>query len=389
MKVLLCHNHYQQPGGEDQSFAAEADLLESRGHQVLRFTLHNDAVSGMSRWDIARRTLWNPDTYRRLRVLIRREGPAIVHCTNTFPLISPAACYAARAEGVPVVQALRNYRLLCPNALLLRGGRVCEACLGKAVPWPAVVHGCYRGDRAASAVVAGMLTTHRALRTWTRKVTLFFTLTEFARRKLVEGGLPAGRVAVKPNFIDPDPGPGDGRGVYAVFVGRLSPEKGVATLLAAWQRLPAAVPLKVIGDGPEAGLVRQAAARDRRIEWLGRVPPEEVLRVIGEAAVLVMPSIWYETFGRTIIEAFARGTPAVVSRLGAMAELVDEGRTGLLFEPGSPDDLAAKVGRLLADPARLAPMRREARREFERKYTAATNYELLLGLYERARALAG
>jgi glycosyltransferase involved in cell wall biosynthesis len=383
MKVLLCHNFYQQPGGEDQSFAAEARLLEERGHQVIRFTLHNDAIEAMTRWDVARRTLWNPDAYRQLRRLIRRERPDVVHCTNTFPLLSPAACHAARAEGVPVVQALRNYRLICPNALFLRQGQVCEDCLGKAVPWPAVVHGCYRNDRAATAVVAGMLTAHRALRTWARKVTLFFTLTDFARRKLIEGGLPAARIAVKPNFIDPDPGPGDGRGGYAIFVGRLSPEKGLATLLAAWQLLPEPVPLKIVGDGPQAELVRQAAARDPRIEWLGRRSPEDVLDLVGAAACLVMPSLWYETFGRTIIEGFARGTPAIVSRLGAMAELVHEGRTGLLFEPGNAADLALKVRRLLADPVGMRP---EARRDYERKYTAAINYELLLGLYQRALA---
>jgi glycosyltransferase involved in cell wall biosynthesis len=288
---------------------------------------------------------------------------------------------------VPVVQALRNYRLLCPNALFLRDGRVCESCLGKAIPWPAVVHGCYRDDRAASAVVAALLTAHRALRTWTRAVTLFFTLTEFARRKLVEGGLPANRTVVKPNFIDPDPGPGTGRGGYAVFVGRLSPEKGLDTLLGAWERLPEAVPLKVLGDGPLADQVKSAAARDRRIEWLGRRSPAEVLAILGDAALLVMPSIWYETFGRTIIEAYARGTPAVVSRLGAMAELVDDGRTGLLFAPGSADDLVVKVRGLLADPDQLQRMRGAARQEFEEKYTAARNYRLLLGLYEQALAL--
>lgn len=389
MKILLCHNFYQQPGGEDQSFAAEARLLEQHGHDVVRFTRHNDSIDGMSRWDVARQTLWSRQTYDELRRLIRRQRPAILHCTNTFPLISPAAYAAARAEGVPVVQSLRNYRLLCPNALFLRGGKVCEDCLGKAVPWPAVVHGCYRDSRAASAVVALMLAGHRALRTWTRDVDLYFTLTEFARRKLIEGGLPADRLAVKPNFIDPDPGPGSGRGGSVVFVGRLAPEKGIDTLLAAWQGAGDLPPLKMIGDGPLAAAVRTAAERDRRIEWLGRRSAEEVLALVGEAACLVMPSIWYETFGRTIIEAFARGTPVVASRIGALAELVDEGRTGLLFEPGNAGDLAVQVRRLLADPASLARMRREGRRVFQQKYTADRNYRLLMDLYERAAARKG
>lgn len=385
MKILLCHNYYQQPGGEDQSFAAEARLLESHGHTVLRYTLHNDAIEQMGRCGAARRTFWNRQVYADLHRLIGRERPQVMHCTNTFPLISPAAYYAARAEGVPVVQSLRNYRLLCPNALFLRDGKVCEDCLGKTFAWPAVLHGCYRGSRAASAVAAAMLAGHRAMRTWTRAVRLYYTLTDFARRKFIEGGLPGERIAVKPNFIDPDPGPGTGQGGCAVFVGRLSPEKGIETLLSAWGRLRTSMPLKIIGDGPQADLVRTAAERDSRIEWLGRQTPEQVLDLIGEAACLVMPSIWYETFGRTIIEAYSRGTPVVASRIGALAELVDEGRTGLTFKPGDPGDLADKVQGLLEDSQALGRMRLGARQEYRSKYTGEINYSQLMAIYAAAR----
>lgn len=387
MKVLLCHNYYQQRGGEDESFEAEARALAEFGNEVVRYTRHNDAVDAMGRLELAAKTLWNREVYADLRRLIRRERPAVMHCTNTFPLISPAAYAAARAEGVPVVQSLRNYRLLCPGALFLRDGKVCEDCLGKSVPWPGVRHACYRGSRAASTVVASLTTLHRGAGTWRRGVDLYFTLTEFARRKFVEGGLPAGRVVVKPNCVHPDPGPGDGRGGYAVFAGRLSAEKGIDTLLAAWERLARPVPLKVVGDGPLADRVRAAAAANSAVEYLGRRPLPELLDVIGGAACLVMPSVWYETFGRTIIEAYAKGTPVIASRLGAMAELVDEGRTGLLFTAGDAADLAAAVDRLLADPAAAARMRPAARREFEEKYTAASNYRQLMAIYDRARAV--
>jgi glycosyltransferase involved in cell wall biosynthesis len=386
MKSLLCHNYYQQPGGEDQSFAAEARMLEARGHEILRYTLHNDDIATMSRLGVAGRTLWNRRSYREVRDLIRRHRPSILHCTNTFPLISPAVYYAARAEGVAVVQSLRNYRLLCPNALFLRDGRVCEDCLGKSIPWPAVLHGCYRHDRAATAVVAALSAGHRALGTWTRAVDLYFTPSAFARRKFLEAGMAPDSVVVKPNFVDPDPGPGTGAGGHAVFVGRLSEEKGIDTLLAAWQQLKCDVPLKVVGDGPLAEQVRSACLRDPRIEWLGRRSPEEVLAILGEAACLVMPSTWYETFGRTVIEAFARGTPVVASRIGALSELVDEGRTGLLFEAGDSAGLAGAVQALLWDRTRLAQMRLAARAEYERNYTAETNYRMLMGIYEEALA---
>lgn len=387
MKILLCHNHYQQRGGEDESFAAEAAMLEDHGHEVLRFTLHNDSIREANPLATAARTLWNRDVYRELRQLMRRERPAVLHATNTFPLISPAAYYAAAAAGVPVVQSLRNYRLFCLNSYFLRQGAVCEDCLGKFVPWPGVVHGCYRDSRAASAVVAAMLTLHRTLPTWTRMVDRFFTLTDFAREKFVQGGLPAERIAVKPNFLRVDPGAGAGRGGYAVFVGRLSPEKGIDTLLAAWQQVAGEIPLKIVGDGPLEEQVRRAAAATAGIEWLGRRSTSEVLELLGEATLLVMPSIWYETFGRTIIEAYSRGTPVVASRIGALAELVVPGRTGLLFEPGSAADLAAKVRELLAtDPASRRQMRTIARQEFEHKYTAARNYDLLMNIYEDAIA---
>jgi glycosyltransferase involved in cell wall biosynthesis len=386
MKVLLCHNHYQLPGGEDECFRDEGRLLEAMGHEVIRFVRHNDEIDGMGRLEVARKTLWNQDTYERLRTLMKRERPAVMHCTNTFPLISPAAYYAARAENVAVVQALHNYRLLCPAALFLRDGRACEDCLGKSVPWPAVRHGCYRGSRAASLVVTALIATHRATRTWTRMVDAFYTPSRFTRGKYVEGGFPKDRIAVVPSFVDPDPGPGEGRGGYAAFVGRLTPEKGVATLLEAWSRLKAPASLKIIGDGPLGEEVKRSAESDPRIEWLGRRPRGEVLAALADAACLVAPSLTYETFGRTIIEAFAGGTPAVVADQGAMAELVDPGRTGLRFRPGDAADLAAKLEGLFARRDELAAMRPAARREYETGFTASAVMPRLLDVYDRALA---
>lgn len=384
MKVLFCHNYYQQPGGEDQVFADETRLLESRGHHVLRYTLHNDEIARIGRLEAARRTFWNRDSYASLRTLISREQPDVMHCANTFPLISPAAYYAARAEGVPVVQSLHNYRLLCPNSLLLRDGHVCEDCLGKWTPWPAVVHGCYRQSRAGSAVVAGMLAVHRLLRTYRRMVSVYITLAEFSRRKFIQGGLPAERIVVKPNFVDPDPGPGTGGGGYAVFVGRLSVEKGIDVLLAAWSRLNSPARLKIVGDGPLSETVRQAAATDPRIAYTGQRTRQEVCDLVGDAACLVMPSICYEHGPKSLIEAYAKGTPVIASRLGAMAEQVEDGVTGRLFSPGDPSDLAVKLNDLLHDASRCDRMRRAARHMYEQRYMADANYSALMTIYRRA-----
>jgi len=381
VRILLCHNSYLEPGGEDRVFADECRLLESRGHDVAHYLVHNREIDCMPKASLAGKVLWNHETYAEVRRLIGVTRPDVLHCTNTFPLISPAVYDAARRAGVPVVQSLHNYRLLCPNALLFREGRACEDCLGRAVPWPGVLHACYRKSRTASAAVAAMIALHRARRTWTQGVDQYLAVSDFARRKLIEGGLPAGLITVKPNFVDPDPGVADGRGGYALFAGRLAPEKGVETLLAAWQRSRRLPPLVILGDGPLAGSVREACRRDPRITWLGRRPAGEVLDRMGDAACVVLPSRCYENFPRSLVEAWAKGTPAVVSRLGALAELVEDGRTGLCFQPGDAEDLAAAVGRLLADPARLAQMRHAVREQYKTKYTAAVNYRMLMDVY--------
>lgn len=382
MTILLVHNYYQQTGGEDHSFDAEAELLASRGHRVVRYTEHNDQIGDASRLTAAQRAVWSRRAYRTVRALIRRERPAVMHCTNTFPLISPSVYYAARAEGIPVVQTLRNYRLACVNGLFYRDGHPCEDCLGR-LPWRGVQHACYRSSRPASAVVAAMLTGHRLAGTWTRQVDQYIALSSFARDKYIEAGLPAARVAVKPNFLLHPPRFGTGAGGYALFVGRLTPEKGVPALLDAWAKLEGRIELKIVGDGPLADRVAEAAASQPGITWLGAQPLETVYALMEEAAMLIFPSVWYETFGRVGMEALAAGTPVIVSKIGAIAELVDPGRTGLHAEPGDAEDMARCVRWALDHPDAWARMRREARTVFEATYTADRNYDQLMAIYDR------
>lgn len=384
MRILTVHNFYQQPGGEEQIFATESALLEAHGHEIVRYTLHNDEIKGASPLRLAKNTVWNSEVYQAVRSLIRQEKPQIAHFHNTFPMISPAAYYAAQDEGIPVVQTLHNYRLLCPNALFFREGRVCEDCLGKPIPLPGVIHGCYRGSRPASALVAATISFHSLLGTWSRAVDVFVAYSQFAMDKFVQGGLPAEKFAFKTNFLHPAPQPGDGKGGYGLFVGRLSVEKGLGVMLDAWRQLGGKVPLKILGDGPMAGLVKEAMQEMPEIEWLGRRPFEEVYDIVGDAAFLVFPSEWYETFGRVAIEAFAKGTPVVASKIGAIAELVDHQRTGLLFRPSDPIDLATQINWLLDHPQELCQMRQIARAEFEAKYTAKDNYKRLIEIYETA-----
>ncbi|MGQ4647521.1 glycosyltransferase [Lyngbya aestuarii] len=385
MRILSVHNRYQIRGGEDECHKAEVSLLRERGHSVEVYEENNERVASLGTLRTATKTIWSQEAYQIVRERLRAQPHHLVHVQNFLPLISPSVYYAAKAEGVPVVQTLHNYRLLCPNALFFRNGQVCEDCLGKSVPLSGIQHACYRDSHAATGVVSAMLMAHRAMHTWTEMVDIYIALTEFARQKFIEGGLPAKKIMVKPNFVHPEPALGTGSGRYALFVGRLSVEKGLDTLLAAWELLGEHLPLKIVGEGPLESQVAEAAQRLPQVEWLGRRPMSEVHQLMGEALVLIFPSKWYETFGRVAVEAFAKGTPVIAANIGAIAELVDSGRTGLHFRPGDPGELAVQVKWVLAHPSEVAQMRREARAEFEGKYTAEKNYQQLMNIYAQTR----
>lgn len=384
MKILAVHNYYQHRGGEDQCFEDEVEVLRAHGHEVMCHTVHNDSIEERSKVSVAVETLWNRTAYRKMSEVIETFRPDVMHAMNTFPLLSPSILYAAKKKRVPVIQEVQNYRMSCAGTYLLRDGAVCEVCHRWPVAIPAMVHRCYRGSLAGSTVLASSMLLHRALRTWARVVDLFLCPSQITRTKLIESGLPADRIVVKPNVLNIDPGMGDGPQGFVVFVGRLSPEKGLSTLLEAWrqdQNLPI---VKIIGDGPQAEMIRKAASNDSRIEWLGRMPMNELLDVVGRANCLVMPSLWYETFGRTTIEAFAKGTPVVGSRIGGTAEIITDNTTGWLFDPGNAMQLAEKVRAVMAMSMSQANAMRDATRaEFLRNYTSRNNYDMLMEAYRR------
>ncbi|MGB3534302.1 MAG: glycosyltransferase [Microcoleaceae cyanobacterium] len=383
MRILSVHNRYQIRGGEDESREAEEQLLRDHGHHVEVYEENNDRVSQLGYLKVAIRTVWSVESYNQVRQILQQSDYDLIHVQNFFPLISPSVYYAAQAEGVPVIQSLRNYRLLCANGFLFREGKVCEDCLNYKNPIPGIIHRCYRNSLPGTLTVSAMQTVHRAMESWTKQVNLFITLTEFSRNKFIQSGLPADKIVVKPNFISQNSGTGKGSGGYAFYVGRLSAEKGIETLLSAWKQLGERIPLKIVGDGPLSEQVQQVAAEFPQIEWLGRQPLKEVYQLIGEAKFLIFPSLWYETFGRVAIEAFAKGTPVIAANIGAIAELIQDHKNGLLFTPGNPQELAAKVRWALEHPEQLQQMRIQARCEFESKYTAQQNYQQLINIYQQ------
>jgi glycosyltransferase involved in cell wall biosynthesis len=390
MKIVLVHNCYQQPGGEDVVFEQEKQLLEQAGNEVITYCRSNHEIkrlTALERLTLVKRSIWAADTEREFALLLARESPDLVHVHNTFLMVSPSIYGACKARGIPVVQTLHNFRLLCPAATFFRDGKLCEECVERNL-WRGVYHGCYRNSRPATASVALMLALNRRWGTWSNLVTCYITLSEFARNKFIAAGLPAEKIVVKPNFVNPDPGEREGPGEYALFIGRLSPEKGLPTLVQAWERLPRCYALHIVGDGPErVSLETQARQLGlSAVTFRGRLSRKETIAAVKGARFLIVPSACYENFPMCIAEAFACGTPVICSRLGGMQELVCDGRTGLHFTSGDPADLARKADWALNHAFELSEMGRAARREYETRYTAEKNYSRLMEIYQQTVA---
>ena len=378
MNILNVHNFYQQPGGEDTAFYASGKVYTALGHHVFNYTATNAAVANAGRVELAKKTVWNAQIANNIYQTCLDHKIYVVNFHNTFPLISPAAYGAARKAGAKVIQWLHNYRLLCASATFFRDGKVCEDCLRKIVPLNGVLHRCYRGSLSASAVTAAMIGYHKLRGTWANDIDKLVALSRFARDKFVEGGFPIDKIAVLCNYLGADPSIGDGSGGYALFVGRLSSEKGIATLLKAWDRI--SIPLKIVGDGPFGPLVAETSARNLAIEWLGRLDTDGTMAMMRQAKFLICPSESYEgALPYSIIEAFAAGTPVLASDIGCMPEHVKRDQTGLLFTAGDTTDLATKAHEM---DRRCHSMRGATRRHFSMAFSPERAYAAFAGLLQ-------
>jgi glycosyltransferase involved in cell wall biosynthesis len=382
MRILQIHNFYRLSGGEDIVLANEEKLLTRRGHEVWQYSLHNDSIPDLPQVQVAAQTLWNGNAYRAARQRIQKHGVELVHVHNTWPLVSPAVYYAAHAENVPVVQTLHNFRMICPASTFFRDGGPCEECLGKRFAWPAIVHRCYRDSVPASGMAALMLAAHHAMGTYSSKVDAYIAFNKFSLEKFVSGGLPRERIRIKTNFVLDDPGIGSGSGGYALFVGRLTPEKGVETLLKAWGSVSNSIILKIAGQGPLQADVEAFAKTRLNVEYLGQCPRARINELMRNAALLVFPSEWYEGSPMVILEAMASGTPILSSDRGSMAETIVPQENGFLFPAGSAAALASSVEKVFARRDYLSEMRYSTRQYYEAHFTAASNYKVLLSIYE-------
>lgn len=389
MNILIVHNLYRLPGGEEVMAAGEQKMLQAHGHKVLTYFRNNGELAGFSLWQkmcLPFSVLFNPRTYREVREIIRKENIQLVHVHNTLMLISPAVYYAARREGAAVVQSVHNFRLLCPGAVFYRDGHVCEDCLQKGLGC-ALKHRCYRGSFAQTLCCVLSMKLHRA--TGIYKKLTYICLTEFNKQKLLSlKGLSPEQIFVKPNSVEPAKKimPWEGRERQILYVGRLEERKGVKVLLESWRRLgPQAPTLVLCGSGPLESwcgdFVRENGLKN--VKALGFVENSRVREMLSESMAMILPTQLYEGFPISIAEAFSVGTPVLVSRLGNAGSLVEEGVTGLKFDQEDPDSIARTVRAFLEEKRDWS---KAALEKYRGELTPEENYRRLLETYERAVA---
>jgi glycosyltransferase involved in cell wall biosynthesis len=390
MDVLFIHNHYKSalPSGENEVLKMEIDLLEKNNNKVSFYYRYSDDLINLGKLGVIKGAILTPYNFKSKSVALEvfdKHKPDIVHVHNTFPLISPSIFHAVGNKAARVL-TLHNYRIFCPAAIPMRNGKVCTECLDKKSAIPSLIHGCYRNSRVATLPLAIKVWLHRALGTWTNEVDAFICLSEFQRDLMIDAGLPAEKVHVKPNFYPGNPAviPWQQRKPYVVFAGRLTAEKGVINLLKAWQLWGADAPeLHIVGDG-ELRQELESLAKDLPVRFLGQVSAEEAQQQIAQACLQILPSEWFEGFPMVVREAFAFGTPAAVSDLGPLPTIVEHGKSGIVFQPANPQSLLAKVREAWETPGLLEVLGAGARHEFESKYTEEANYRILMDIYQKA-----
>jgi glycosyltransferase involved in cell wall biosynthesis len=381
-RVLQVHTRYRLAGGEDQLVDAEKRLLQAAGVKVSQVIFDNaelrESRSLAGDLQLAAAAIWSRSAKDRVGAAIAANRPQVMHVHNTFPAASPSVYRAAAERGVPVVQTLHNYRFVCPSATVFRNGRACTDCVGRSIPWPAVLHACVRGSRPQSAVAAATIAFQRARGIASRGINAYLALTSFQRQVMIDGGLPGTRIRIVPNFLEPDPGVGNDIRKGVVFVGRLAPEKGIAVLLEAASAVPGVV--RIIGGGPLAPAVETAGATGE-VSYLGSVAHSSVIEELKRSIALILPSVWFEGFPLVMLEAFASGTPVIASNIGSLAELIEDGVTGLLARPNDAADLATKIRWARDHPEQMRQQGLNARQRYATKYRGDNHFAALVDSY--------
>lgn len=382
-KILIVHNYYQVPGGEDTVVANEKKMLEDNGHEVIMYTRHNDEIKEcglLGKVKLAFETIYSFKTKREVKKIIKENNIDIVHVHNTLPLISPSVYKAARDCGVKVVQTVHNFRLICPAATFTCNGSICEECLSKGLKC-AIKNKCYRNSRFQTILVVVMLMINRFIGSY-KNVNTYIVLTEFSKNKM--SNFTSNKIAIKPNFTNNDKNKilSATKRKYFLFVGRLDKLKGINILLDTWKCLRNET-LIIVGSGPEKEYINSYITENRmdNIKLLGKVESNKVKELMAYAKAVIVPSIWYETFGMVNIEAFSVGTPVIATDIGALADVVNE-KNGIKFKIGSKKELYSAVN-ILLDNEVLTKYIYNAHKTYICKYTESKNYKILSEIYRK------
>lgn len=384
MKILLIHNKYQQVGGEDTVFHAEGELLQNNGHLVEFLVFDNkEIITWFDKLLSGIYLIYNPVSARTLRRKIKLLDPDVIHIHNFVPLASPSVFFVAKEFDKPVVLTLHNYRLLCPSTTLYVNNQIYERSIDKYFPLDAIIKGVYRNSILQTAALVMMTLTHKLLGTWQNKIDAYIVLTRFALSKFNGStlGIRPDQFFIKSNFVEEDNLPDCKREDFFLFVGRLTNEKGIRTLLESTKLL--SYDLTIIGGGPLEDMVREYASENSRIKFLGFQPRGTILEIMKKCKALIFPSVWYEGFPMTILEAFSKGTPVIASRLGSMEEVVHDRINGLHFKAGCENDLASKVKILMEDSQLVSDLSKNASETYRQNYTPSKNYHKLIEIYNK------
>lgn len=381
MKVLLIHNYYQKIGGEDIAYEQEKELLLSQGHTVECFTRHNNNIGDYSSIKSGLNTIWNFQDQKVIEMKVKVFQPEIVHIHNTFPIISPSVYFAVSKLKVPVIQTIHNFRFFCINGLFFRDDHTCEECTHCFFPFPAIKYQCYRDNRLASVSASSMLFFHNVIRTWKNKIDGIITLSNFSKQKFIDFGFEEKKIYIKKNFLSQEYKPTMDKDTYGMYAGRITRDKGVLLLLEALNKLANKIPFLIVGEG-DTELMLRVEKTQSHIKFLGFKERKNVLNLIRKSAFLVYPSQLYETNPLTIIESLAMGTPVIACDNGSMSEMVDDGKTGLLFKLGSSNDLSEKISWMISHPDERKKMSINARLTYEKQYNEEINYNTLMNIYE-------
>lgn len=384
-KVLIVHNYYQLPGGEDTVVENEKNMLLENGHDVVLYTRHNDEIKSkgiLGKLMLPFDTIFSFKTYREVKKKIKEESINIVHVHNTLPLVSPSVYYSAKHCKVPVIQTIHNFRLLCPAATFTRDNKICEECIEKSLIC-SIKNKCYRGSLIQSVLSAFTLSFHRLIGTY-NKIDNYIVLTEFNKSKLMNL-VSEDKISIKPNFVKRSNEIVENNNKeYFLFLGRIDELKGVRILVEAWKEINSSK-LLIVGKGPLENKINKYIKDNdiKNIELLGFKQKDKVIELINGAKALIVPSKWYEGFPMTIVESLSLGTPVIASDIGNLSTIINDEQNGLLFKYDDKESLIRRVKEIDDNNELLEKLSKGAINSFNKHYNSIKNYELLINVYNK------